>query len=440
MQPHSTTDLQTATLTRLKTVMERRQVKLSEITFDPKVYPRGEHDPALVQRYVGVLDQIEERKHFMAVGLDLRLADGRHRQLAYLTRYKDDPDHIVTVQVYPVSSDADMLDLAADLNGESGWQLTEDHKKQTAVQMYQEFGRTQEHIAAKLHVGLSRVNEWLRGVLEAQRKRRESMIWSMWLACHTQAEIAETVGLERNTVTEILQKMSENYSREDSDIFRDFDPEVYQVWNFAKLTNKTRVFGSVPQEVVDNLLYYYTKPLDVVFDPFGGGGATVDVCLKRLRRYYVSDLSPIPARTDLRTWDMTEGLPPDLPVPDLVYLDPPYWKQAEKKYSEKETDLGNVDLPAFLKTIGTTARLVKRKWGGDRPNGRLAMIIGFCKDDHRYLDLPFLCYKAITKYLTPIWRIQVPYSTQVHGGAYVKAAQEQKEMLYLTRDLMVFGP
>jgi DNA modification methylase len=37
---------------------------------------------------------------------------------------------------------------------------------------------------------------------------------------------------------------------------------------------------------VDNLLYFYTHPLDVVVDPFAGGGSTIDICKKRLRRYW----------------------------------------------------------------------------------------------------------------------------------------------------------
>ena len=132
-------------------------------------------------------------------------------------------------------------------------------------------------------------------------------------------------------------------------------------------------------------------------------------------------------------------MPDELPVPDFVFLDPPYWKQAEKRYSEKETDLGNVDLNKFLDTISDIAKMVKRKWGTNRPNGKLAIIIGAYKNDGKFVDLPFLCYERINKYLPLVRRIQVPYSTQVHGGAFVSLAKEKKEILYLTRELMIFG-
>ncbi len=30
--------------------------------------------------------------------------------------------------------------------------------------------------------------------------------------------------------------------------------------------------------IVENLLYAYTEPFDVVVDPFAGGGSTIDIC------------------------------------------------------------------------------------------------------------------------------------------------------------------
>ena len=309
-----------------------------------------------------------------------------------------------------------------------------------AVALYTRQNRVpQAEIASRLRVDTHKVNEWLSTILKREKEEQEAKMWGMWLSCHKQEDIAESVGLARNTVTEFLQKKSEGCGQQDHDIFRNFDPKIYTVWNFSELTNETRVFGSIPQEVMDNLLYYFTKPFDVVFDPFGGGGMTIDRCIKRLRRYYVSDLSPIPARQDeIRQWDITQGLPDDLPVPDLVFLDPPYWKQAEGKYSKRETDLGNVDLDRFLDVIAEITKAVKRKWNTSRPDGRLALIIGQWKNEGEYLDLPFLCYERIAKYLSLDVRIQVPYSTQVHGGNFVKMAKEKKELLYLTRDLMVF--
>jgi hypothetical protein len=60
------------------------------------------------------------------------------------------------------------------------------------------------------------------------------------------------------------------------------------------------------------LLYLYTSPFDVIVDPFAGGGSTIDICKKRLRRYFVSDRKPIVEREkEIRTHDLTSGLTDD---------------------------------------------------------------------------------------------------------------------------------
>ena len=131
--------------------------------------------------------------------------------------------------------------------------------------------------------------------------------------CVTVTErIADVVNLDDSTVSRRTAKIAENVQISqltDLNIFRDFEPEIYSVWNFAKATNEVKHFGNIPPEICDNLLYYYTRPGDVVFDPFGGGGSTLDVCEKRKRRCYISDLNPIPARErDIRQHDITTAL------------------------------------------------------------------------------------------------------------------------------------
>jgi hypothetical protein len=210
------------------------------------------------------------------------------------------------------------------------------------------------------------------------------------MRCFTHQQIADVLEIPIRTISDKIAKFGENGKFAESANFRNFEPQIYDIWNFHKATNEVRHFGNIPPEIVDNLMYYFTNPFDVVFDPFGGGGSTIDRCI-------------------------------------------------EKRYSEKETDLGNVDLNKFLDTISDIAKMVKRKWGTNRPNGKLAIIIGAYKNDGKFVDLPFLCYERINKYLPLVRRIQVPYSTQVHGGAFVSLAKEKKEILYLTRELMIFG-
>ena len=419
--------------------LETKIVKLSQIVFDKNIYPRKAHDPTLVQRYAESMESIETQGKFVSVSEDMRLLDGRHRFLAYQTLSLDEPDKEIQVFVYPASSDKEAFAIAVELNSDFGWQMTPEDKKSSAIRMYQSFGMTQDEIARSLKIGKAKVNQWLQDILESERQEREARIWDMWLSCHSQQEIVETLDIGKSTISEFLQESSIKFSGNDSELFRNFSPEVYTIWNFSKATNQVRHFGNIPPEIIDNLLYYYTQPFDVVFDPFGGGGSTIDKCIERKRRYYVSDLTPIPARSDIRQWDITQGLPQDLPVPDLVFLDPPYWKQAEGKYSNKGTDLSNVELEKFLESIGNIAKDIKRKWNSNRPNGRLAIIVGPFYRAGEYVDLSMLCCQAVGKYLDLVERIQVPYTTQIVGGDEVNKAKADKRMIHLIRDLMVFG-
>lgn len=106
---------------------------------------------------------------------------------------------------------------------------------------------------------------------------------SMWLECRTQQEIGDAVGVDDDTVSVFLQKIRkiDGYQKSEKSaiLHEDFEPQIYSVWNFPKATNEVRHFGNIPPEIIDNLLYYYTKPFDVVFDPFGGGGPATHIAI-----------------------------------------------------------------------------------------------------------------------------------------------------------------
>jgi 16S rRNA G966 N2-methylase RsmD len=409
-------------------MMETRRI--DEIVWREDLYPRFKPNPAKIQEYSENIDRlppIEIDQHNI-------LIDGYHRLKAHETVKAEE----ISVVVTEVKSEAELERLSVERNSTHGQQLTQDEKKSYAVKWWDVL--SVEEICSSLSISEKSYKRWTSVKQDQKEEQTKQRIYDMWMSCHTQQEIADVVCVDPGTVSRKIADFLQNGQLSFLQEFRNFEPEVYTTWSFGKATNEVKHFGNIPPEIIDNLLYYYTKPFDIVFDPFGGGGSTIDKCLERKRRYYVSDLTPIPARNDIRQWDITHGLPPDLPVPDLVFLDPPYWKQAEEKYSDKDTDLANIPLDKFIENIGELAKNVKRKWNGSRPDGKLAIIIGPYQKDWQTTDLPFMCYQAITKYLTPHIRIQVPYSTQVHGGQYVQNAKDAKQMLYLSRDLMVFKP
>jgi len=413
-------------------------IPVASIVYRSDLYPRTKPDPSKIQEYSQHLDVLPP----IEVNQDYILIDGYHRWKGHETAKAE----TIPVKITQTHSERQIEQLAVERNAAHGLILSQEDKRKYAVRWYGD--RTEEEICRILSISHFTYNTWTKAVAEQKAKEQEQAIWDLWLACHKQENIADELGIPRQTVTDKIADFAENVESYNFGIFRNFEQDesessgrrVYNLWNFAKANNEVRHFGNIPPEIIDNLLYLYTQPLDIVFDPFGGGGSTIDKCIERKRRYYVSDLTPIPARADIRAHDITTGLPDDLPVPDLVFLDPPYWKQAEEKYSDKPTDLSNISLEDFLSHIGAIARAVKRKWSNaKRETGTLALIIGPWKNEGQYLDLALLCYERLSKYLTLKQRVIVPYSTQVHGGAYVKRAKEQKELLYLYRDLLIFG-
>jgi DNA modification methylase len=413
---------------------DKKTIDIEDIVFEKSLYPRMKPEPKKIEDYSENIENLPP----IEINQDNILIDGYHRWKAFETKKEKKIPCFVT----HTESQADLEQLAVLRNSTHGQQLSRDEKIYYASKWYGIL--SDEKIRKTLSISPRSLQDWTKAKREQQEKQTEEQIYTLWLSCHTQEEIAEIVNLPRQTVTDKIADFAEDGKVADIGIFRKFIEQdgglkVYTVWNFSKNNNEVKHPGNIPKEIIDNLLYYYTKPFDVIFDPFGGGGSTIDICIERKRRYYVSDLTPIPARADIRKHDITTGLPKDCPVPDFVFLDPPYWKQAEGKYSDEATDLSNVDLETFLSTIGNIARDTKRKWTKDH-TGKLAIIIGPLKQEGEMIDLPFLCYERIGKYLKPIQRICVPYSTQVHGGNYVKMAKEKKELLYLTRDLMVFQP
>jgi len=222
-------------------IPETKQVQLSQIVFDEAIYPRkGGHDPALVQKYAECIANIEAAGKYIAIATDNTLLDGKHRWLAYRTANKDEPGIEIPAFVYDVHDTHAKLALAVELNSAHGYQLTISDKKAAAISLYN-YGYQQETIAKMLSVGLTKVNAWLSDVLKAKKDDENRQIWDMWLACYTETEIGEAVGLVQTTVRDRLKVLAKKFSGTFSlkHLFQEegWTRPLYNVWSFAKKTN-----------------------------------------------------------------------------------------------------------------------------------------------------------------------------------------------------------
>ena len=89
----------------------------------------------------------------------------------------------------------------------------------------------------------------------------------------------------------------------------EFEPRVYNSWSFGMNDPRFGVPypGRIPGQIVQNFVYYYTDPGQVVVDPMAGGGTTVDVCHFMGRRCLAYDMDP--QRPDISQHNISEGFP-----------------------------------------------------------------------------------------------------------------------------------
>ncbi|MEI8254417.1 MAG: DNA methyltransferase [Deltaproteobacteria bacterium] len=89
----------------------------------------------------------------------------------------------------------------------------------------------------------------------------------------------------------------------------------------AEIQGDQRYIGATPSWVVWQLIERYTRPGDLVVDPFCGSGTTLDVARDTGRKARGFDLAP--ARKDVERADARK-LPLTAGEAQLVFLDPPY--------------------------------------------------------------------------------------------------------------------
>ena len=419
---------------------EVRQV--GEIVYRDDLYPRIQADAATIQRYAANLDVMPP----IEVNQRNELIDGFHRWTAHRKMEMEE----IAVTVTHTESDIELLALAIERNSKHGLQLGEQDKRKMAIRLYAAgTGMDKAAIAQTLSVSLRSVTGYLGDVDKQLREERKERIFNMWMACATQEEIAEAVGVEKMTISRYvedcnnLEAFPNSYKVAVLYQDADFAPPIYNVWTFAKKTNGVSHFGNSEQAILDNLLYLYTQPFDIVVDPFAGGGATIDVCRKRLRRYWVGDRKPIVEReNEIRRHDLVLDGVPELNKNwsgvALTYLDPPYWKQAEGQYSDDPTDLANMELEQFSETLAGIVKDISKR----QSKGVIALLIqptqwktpGREFADH-VLDL---VRNVGNKRLTLENRVSVPYSTEQYNAQQVQWAKDNRKLLVLTRELIIW--
>lgn len=400
-----------------------QDISIESVIFDEAHYPRQQFDQETVNRYRQALDKLPP----IEITHEGLLIDGYHRLIAH--RIEQKPTIQATIETLDQSL---VLWESVKRNARHGFQLAQKDKQKLGRRFYGD-GKALTDIAEVLSVTERAVSNWTQDLRLAEKEERDSKIWEMWLACHTQEEIAQAVGLaDKSSVNKVLDGLKNGK-------FSEIQPpdslQVYNLWNFHSNDDRYGMDypGRIPGQIVENMLYYYTKPFDVIVDPFGGGGTTLDVCKAMSRRYRVYDLKPV--RDDIKQHDITTGFPAEAKGCNLIFLDPPYWSQKQGEYSADGTNLANLSLDEFYQALDSlfgsaTERLAM--------SGYIALIIGPSQEKGIIYDHALEIAKLLEKRFTFTNRIIVPYTTQQAKPYHVSDAKENGYMLKLYRDLLVY--
>jgi DNA modification methylase len=419
-------------------------IRCADVRFVKELYPRLREDDAAIERYRAGIDRLPA----IVIARDGILVDGYHRWQAH----KRENIETISAENLGNISDAEIITHSYRLNAAHGQQLSQQEKIKAACHLYFTLPGTDderyETIADVLSLNFAVARKYAAEARRETERQKRDRVWDLWLDCWTQAAIADEIGIDQATVSRIcnLELRSELHIPPGA---TDAEPwgriQHFDIWQFTRANGESSHFGRMPPQVVENLLWGFTNPGDIVVDPFAGGGTTIDVAKAMGRRIWASDLAPRSALLPIHQHNMLDGWPPDAPSrANLILLDPPYWQQAKGEYSADDpADLSNLSLDDFYDAWAAIVRacaphLVKRNGDAKAP-GRLAYIISPTQRadgtvvDHA-TDMLVACDKAGLEIER---RIIVPYQTQQATGQQVTWARENKRWLKLYRDLIV---
>jgi adenine-specific DNA-methyltransferase len=184
--------------------------------------------------------------------------------------------------------------------------------------------------------------------------------------------------------------------------------------------------GATPSYIVWNLLQRYTKPKDLVVDPFAGSGTTLDVARELNRRALGYDVHP--TRKDIFRVDARK-LPPELTSKvDFIFMDPPYSTHLD--YGTDPRNIGKLDAskPDYYQAMDEVFKEAHRLL---KPGKHIAVYVGDSYvHGQGFYPIGFELFQLLRKYFQPVDIIAVTrHNKTLEMGNYRKAAEEQNFFL-----------
>ena len=416
-----------------------RRIKVADVVYREDLYPRVAVDPALVERYADNIDVLPA----VELNQDNILIDGVHRLRAHQRQGLETIGYTVT----ETASEAELLQLACRRNASHGHQLSQTDKRRMAQHMYAAAGARGKELRLELADILSvperTMRSWTQQIDRDDSAERKQKALDLWMSGHTLDEVAAAVDVSKGTVSNWTNKLFSfgklAKSEQGRAAFRDYIPPVYNVWSGGEREEGDGHPGNDDLDIIRNLLYAYTEPFDLVVAPFAGEGSAIDVCRERFRRYYVSDLTPIPARADeIRQHDVTRGMPTPPRWQDvaLAYLAPPCWKPAEGGCDDG-SNFANVDADTFHAEL---AKVVNGFADRMSAGAKIALLIQPTQRQQaercRWVDHVVEIARRVDQPI--INRVSCPLPAPEQAPPAAEEGREDRTFFCLTRELIIW--
>lgn len=186
-----------------------------------------------------------------------------------------------------------------------------------------------------------------------------------------------------------------------------------------------RYVGATPSYVIWNLIQRYTRPNDLVIDPFCGSGTTLDVAKDTGRRARGFDLAPF--RSDIEKADARK-LPVESSSAQLVFLDPPYGDHID--YSDDPKCIGKLSAydPSYFREMDKALRECARVLA---PGGHLGVYVcDYFEKKKGFAPVGFGLFNSMANYVEIVDVISVVrHNKSLEKGNFHKAAEEQNFFL-----------
>ena len=366
------------------------KIPIASIILNEEIYPRKGID----QKRVGIFaENIRDGFKFEPIEVQAdpdkpdkyRLLDGAHRWSAYKRVGITEAEAII---VKDLKGTDPLLYAAKKAIGPR--QLTEDEAKNTARRAYENnFRLSSTDIGGAIGRSRQTVDSYIADLRAAAQMDIDIKIFRMNRLGIPQERIVKRLYVPQQTISNHLPKMPELANPVNSDLSKGFTiiqvaqkhhwPES-MVWSlalegkadierFKKLGWGLRTWdqwdfndcdkrfgddwpGRIPAQLIAHILYYFSRQKDLILDPMAGGGVTPDTCLALNRRCWAFDMIDRPdTRPEIEPyfWDSRDFYSYEKASeisesqkffnskekPDLIILDPPYFKKKAGDYAEK---------------------------------------------------------------------------------------------------------